>query len=188
MAGSTASFAERPRRLAIAGSPARTVTIAAALLGAACLLSAVEAMLPPLAGVPWLRIGLANIAVVVALLVAGPGTALTVSAGRLVVSGVLGGTLGGPAFVMASAGAAASLAVMRVLSRRPNLTAVGWSAAGAVAHVTGQFVAATVLMSSPWLLALLPASGLVALAFGALVGHLARTVSSRLPQEYSRVR
>ena len=188
MGASTPSFAENPRARAATVVPAGRVTVAAALLGAACLLSLVESMLPPIAGLPWLRLGLGNIAVVVALLVAGPGTALAVSGGRLMVMSVLGGTLGGPAFVMAFAGAVASLGVMWVLSRRPHLTAVGWSAAGAVAHMGAQFAVASVLLSSTWLLALLPASGLVALALGALVGHLALSVSSRLPLEYSRVR
>jgi len=188
MEASTPSFAENPRARAVAGPVADRVTVTAALVGAACLLSAVESMLPPLGGLPWLRIGLGNIAVVVALLIAGPRTAMAVSVGRLAVMSVLAGTLGGPAFVLASAGAAASLVTMWVLSRRPHLTAVGWSAAGAVAHVGAQFGAASLLLSSPWLLALLPATGLVALSLGALVGHLALTVSARLPLEYSRVR
>lgn len=185
MGVSTPSFAERPHLTRVGAHSTRHITMTAALLGAACLLAMVESIMPPVVGVPWLRLGLANAAVVVALLVVGRRAAFAVSGGRVLLAAVFGGTFAGPVFAMSVSGATASLLVMWLLSKRPGLTAVGWSAAGAVAHVAGQFFLAAVLLSSPWLLTLFPASALVALAFGALVGHLAMVVVSRLPAQWS---
>jgi heptaprenyl diphosphate synthase len=182
MVDSTLSFADRAAAPVLIGQRVQRLAQASVLLGAACLLSFVESLLPPMALVPWLRLGLANIAVVVALAIAGPLVALLVSAGRLLIVGLATGTLAGPSFAMAVAGAAASLMVMWLLSRhRRAFSPVGWSAGGAVAHVLGQFAAASFLLASPAIWRLAPASALVALLLGAVVGYLAHVVSSRLP-------
>jgi uncharacterized membrane protein len=180
---STLAFAERGAPVASGiASPASRVAFAAALIALASVLGLVEAALPPLAVVPWLKPGLANIAVVMALSASGPFVAGAVSGGRIVIIGLATGTLAGPASGMAFAGAAASLFVMWGLSRAwGSLSPVGWSAAGSAAHVCAQLLAAATMLDSPSLLALIPGSVLIALPLGALIGSLARYLVSRLP-------
>ena len=162
----------------------RYAALGAALLALACILGLIEASLPPIGPVPWLRLGLANIAVVVALAVGGGRMAAVVSAGRVAIVGLATGTLAGPAGAMALAGATASLAVMWVLWRSDvGLSPIGWSAAGSVAHVTAQFAVAAVLLGSSALLTLAVPSLLTALLLGAIVGSLASVVVSRLPRQ-----
>lgn len=156
------------------------VVLAASLLATACVLGLVEASLPSLPVVPWLHLGLANIAVVVALVLGGGRMAAAVSLSRVFVVSLATGTLFSPAFALAFAGAAASLSVM-LLARRlvPGLSPVGWSAAGSAAHVVGQFCAAALLLGTGSVIALAPPSVLVALVFGALIGSLAALIVSR---------
>ena len=73
------------------------------LMGSAALVLFVfEALVPrPL---PWMKLGLGNLAVMLALLVYGFVAALGVSAIKLFVGGLLSGSLGGPAFVIARGG------------------------------------------------------------------------------------
>lgn len=177
---STLAFADAPHTLAC--SPSRRVAFTSGLLAAACVIGLVEASLPGIPFAPWLRLGLANIAVVIALASFGLKSAAVVSIGRVAVVGLATGSLLGPASAMAAAGALAALVVMGVLRRAvPGTTAVGWSAAGSAAHVAAQFAVASVVLESSSLLVSAPASVLVALLLGALVGYLALIVSSRLP-------
>lgn len=165
----------------VAAGVSREWTVTAGLLAIACVLGLLEATLPGVPFAPWLRLGLANIAVVVALALAGGKMALIVSLGRVLIVGVAAGTIGSPAFVIGGAGALASLAVMWALARFGDVfTPVGWSAAGAVAHMLAQFVVASAILGSWSILMLAPVSMLLALPLGALTGTLARIVVSRL--------
>jgi heptaprenyl diphosphate synthase len=184
MPGLTLSSGERWAVRGAAGiARSRRIAETAMLIGAACVLSVVESSLPPLAApMPWLRVGLANVAVVTALAYGGLSMAAAVSIGRLVIVGLATGDLAGPGSVVAASGALCSLVVMGVLAHhRRVFTPVSWSAAGAAAHVLGQFAAAAALLGSTDVWRLAPPSGLLALPFGALVGAIASTVTSRLP-------
>lgn len=160
----------------------RRVTTTALLLAGACVLGLVEAALPGVPLMPWLRFGLANIAVVVALAAFGVRVATVVSVGRVLIVSLATGTLATPAFSMALAGALLSLLVMALLSSRSSgLSAIGWSAVGSAAHVLAQIVVAGALLGTGSLMLLAPPSVLAALVFGALTGSLARLLVSRLP-------
>lgn len=176
---STLAYADRATRLAL--TPSRRVAAGSALLATACVLGLVEAALPGLPFAPWLRFGLANIAVVIALALFGGRTAAVVSIGRVGVVGLATGSLLGPTSLLAAAGALASLTVMWLLARTiPGASPVSWSAAGSAAHVLAQFAVASALLGSASLLVLAPPSMLVALLLGAAVGALALVIVSRL--------
>jgi heptaprenyl diphosphate synthase len=161
--------------------PSRSVATGSAFLAVACVLGLVEASLPTLPLAPWLHLGLANVAVVMALALHGVRTAAVVSFGRVVVVGLAAGSLASPAFGMAAAGAAASLGSMWALSSRAkSISVVGWSAAGSAAHMVAQFLVSTFILGSGAVLVLAPPSVLLALVFGTFVGSLARLLISRL--------
>ncbi|HZL04203.1 MAG TPA: Gx transporter family protein, partial [Coriobacteriia bacterium] len=112
MTASTRSFAERlsaPAGVARL-SGARTTTAAALLIALASILGLLEAAIP--SPIPGARLGLANVAVVVALVTLGPSRALAVSLGRVAIVALAAGTLGGPGFMLGVAGAIASWATM----------------------------------------------------------------------------
>ncbi|MBE0475527.1 MAG: Gx transporter family protein [Coriobacteriia bacterium] len=159
----------------------------AALVALAAVLGYAEAVaLPPLP-VPGVRLGLGNVAVVVALALLGARPALVVSLGRVLAVGLATGSLGGPASAMALAGAGAAWLVMAGLaSAGRTFSAVGWSVAGAAAHVLAQLAAACVLTGSPAPLSLAPLSLALALAAGLATGSMAAAALSRAPRVLSR--
>jgi heptaprenyl diphosphate synthase len=106
-------------------------------------------MWPPLP-VPGLKLGLANIAVLIALVSLGPARAVAVSVGRVFIVALATGTIGGPVFALSLAGAMASLGTMSLLRRfGPLFSVVGWAVAGAAAHCLAQLGSRCLSESSP---------------------------------------
>ena len=102
------------------------------LAALALILGWVDSMIPLSAAVPGLRLGLANLAVVIALYRLGVWHAAAVSTTKVLLSALLFGSLSG--LMYSAAGAAVSLAVMILLHRLPSLSPVGVSSAGGAAH------------------------------------------------------
>jgi heptaprenyl diphosphate synthase len=161
---------------------ARTLASTALLIALGAMLGIVEGSVVPPLPVPGVRIGLANIAVVLALALLGPGPALQVGLGRVLIVALASGTLGGPTFAMAIFGALAAWGVMTALARvAPAVSPLGWSVAGAAAHVLVQLVVAAVLLGTVAPMLMAPLSLALALACGLAVGYSARLLLSRLP-------
>jgi heptaprenyl diphosphate synthase len=114
-----------------------------ALLSAYALaLHGFESLLPT--PVPWLRLGLANIITLTALLLYGIRAAIMVTLIRVILSSLFTGTFLGPAFILSLGGGITStLAMGSVLSIAPRLfSTVGLSLIGALFHnVTQLFLA-----------------------------------------------
>jgi heptaprenyl diphosphate synthase len=128
------------------------------------------------------RLGLANIAVVLAIALLGPRRALAVSVLRVVVVGIAAGSLGGPAGLLAASGALCAWTAMALMSRRPAVfSVIGWSVAGAAAHVLGQLAAACLLTGSLAPLLFSPLSLAASLGCGLAIGYAARLLLSRIP-------
>ncbi len=155
----------------------------AALLGVAVVLGLLETVLVPPVAVPGVRLGLANLAVVVAMSMFGPRQAAFVSLGRVLLVALASGTLGGPGFLMSLSGAMASLIVMWALSTRGTVfSEVGWSIGGAAAHVAAQLLVASLIIGSSAPLAFAPFSLGLSLPTGLTVGYCARLLLSRIPE------
>lgn len=149
-----------------------------------------EAGLPsPLPGV---KPGLANVIVLLVLLRHGWRAAAWVAVLRVLVGSLLVGSFLAPTFWLSAAGALASLAALAVGSGwnrawrqtwpPAQLSALGLSAAAALAHMAGQFALAYGWFAPhPGLLRLLPVLMLAALAFGIASGWAAAQILARLP-------
>jgi len=111
----------------------------------------------------------------------GRGAALRVTLLRVLVVALATGSLGGPAFAMALAGALCSWAVMAWLSSLRSLSVIGWSVGGAAAHVAAQLAVASLLTGTAVPLLLAPFSLLLALGCGLVIGHSSHLLLSRLP-------
>ena len=142
------------------------------MAGVALVLFVFESLVPrPL---PWMKLGLGNLAVLLALLAYGVPAALAVSLVKLGVGGLVTGGLGGPAFVLAAGSGIASLLVMGAVHRTaPSVfSPVGLSILGALAHQLTQLALASALYLGRPLAWLLPVFLLSGLASGALIGLL----------------
>lgn len=143
------------------------------------VLSYLESLVPSL-GVPGVKLGLPNIAIVFALYRLGWRDACIISLVRVFLVFLLFGNGAGLAYSVV--GAALSLALMGLLKKTGKFSSVGVSVAGGVAHNGGQILVAMALLETSrlaWYLPVLWVSGTVA---GVLVGIVAGVLVKRVPE------
>ena len=162
-------------------SKARRVALYGMLTALAFILSYVESLVPVILGIPGVKLGLANLVVVIALYTLDLKGAFVISAVRIVLSGL---TFGGLFSMLYSlAGGLFSFAVMAILSRKKVFGTVGVSVCGGVAHNIGQLLVAMAVLEteSVWYyFPVLLISGSVA---GVLIGLLGGWMTGRV-QDY----
>lgn len=147
------------------------ITRCALLCAVAVVLSMLESMLPaPVFLVPGCRLGLSNLAIIIAIPVIGSSGALSVA---LVKSMLILITRGVTAGVMSLAGGMLSLCVMILLFRCKRFGFVGASVAGAAVHNTAQLAVAALLMSDIRVFSFLWLYLLLSIVTGALTGTAA---------------
>ena len=145
---------------------------------AAMLLGYVESLIPVFVTVPGMKLGLANLAVVLALYLYGGREAGAVSAVRIVLNAFLFGSLFSLAF--SAAGGLISLAVMILLKRTGRFSIVGVSIAGGVFHNVGQLFVASFVVSNFRIFYYLTVLLVAGVVTGALIGVLAGEMEKRL--------
>ncbi len=144
------------------------------LVSLGLVLQILEGMLPPVLPLPGAKLGLANLATVIALTVLGPWEALAVNVLRCLLGGLLRGSFIGLTISLAAGTAATLVMVSLHLLRPPGLTLTGTSIAGAVSHNAAQLGVAMWLVAFPGLKYYLPYLWLLAVPTGFLIGLLAR--------------
>ena len=112
----------------------------------ALILSYLESRIPPLAAVPGVKVGLANIVVIFALYKMGLKEAIIVSAIRIFIVAMLFGN--SMSMLYSLAGAVLSLAVMFLLKKFTPLGKVAVSVSGGVMHNVGQIAVASIVLGT----------------------------------------
>ena len=150
------------------------------LTATALILFVLEGLVPrPL---PWMKLGLANTAVLLALLAFGFGAALAVSGVKLLVGSFLAGTVLGPAFFIGGGAGVASLLAMGAARHWcPRwFSPIGLGVLGAVVHQAAQLGLAHYYIRQAGIFALLPVFLLGGLISGAMIGLLVYWMLRRL--------
>lgn len=151
------------------------VALTGMLFALALVLSVLESWITPLLGLaPGVKIGLANIVVMYALLCMNRRQALLLVVLKAVFALL---TRGAVAALLSGCGGLVSLGVMSLLllgKQRPTLFIL--SAAGAIAHNVGQLCMAAVLLGSGFALSYAPVLLVSGLAVGWLTGTLLRAL------------
>lgn len=155
----------------------KRLVLLAMLTAVAMILSYVESLLPSV-GIPGVKMGLANIAVIFALFRFGWKEAAALSLVRVVLVSLLFGSVG--AMLYSLAGAVLSLAVMALLRRIDRFSTVGISVAGGVAHNAGQILMAMLILQTKQLLGYLPVLAVSGIAGGVLTGLAAALLIRRI--------
>jgi len=165
------------------GSSSAFVARTALLTAAASVLGYVETVMLPVMPVPGMRLGLANLAVLLALVLLGASGALIVSIARVLIVGLATGALFGPTSLLALAGAVVAWGAMLLAVRlgRGAFSPIGVSLAGSFAHVIAQLAVASLMVGALHPFALAPISLAAALGAGAAIGYSARLLLSRVP-------
>jgi heptaprenyl diphosphate synthase len=169
------------------GMGARDIARIGLLSSAAVILFVLEGLAPrPL---PWMKLGLGNLPVLVALLIHGAGAAFGVSGVKLLLGGLLSGSLGGPAFVIGAGAGWASLLVMAVVRRVAGgmFSPIGLSILGASTHQMAQLFIAQRYVGHIGLLSLLPLSLLSGFLSGGLIGLLAFWICEKMDLKDRRI-
>jgi heptaprenyl diphosphate synthase len=152
----------------------------ALLVSVGLILYIFEAYIPqPL---PWVRIGLANMVSLLALVLWGFWEALAVLLMRVLLGSIFTGTILSPVFPFALVGGLASVMTMGVARRFlcPPLSVVGISVLGALAHNVSQLLLAYGLyIRRSELFFLLPPLLLSTLLTGCLIGLIVALVTAR---------
>jgi heptaprenyl diphosphate synthase len=159
------------------------LTLDALLVSLALVLSIVERWIPLelLVPVPGVKLGLANIVTLFALLRLRPADALAILAVRSLALGVISGPT---TMLFSFSGGLLALLMMWLLrfGHGRAFSVIGISLAGAAAHNIGQVAVASLILNEPLLLLLyLPPLLLTGLATGTLTGVAAYPVIRRFP-------
>ncbi|MDA3792412.1 MAG: Gx transporter family protein [Elusimicrobia bacterium] len=160
----------------------KNIVYIALFIAAASALQITEWMLPN--PIPAVKLGLANMVTLIALILYGPKSAFWVAAGRTIFSSIIIGTFLSPAFVLSFSGAVTSAGVM-VLLYRPlgKLSPVGVSISGAVVHNSVQVLLVYLLfIRHPGIMFILPVLLVGAVITGSLNGYLAKKIAPRLAE------
>lgn len=139
----------------------------------------VESLIPFFAGIPGMKLGLANLAVLFILEKYTWKEAALVSAVRIIVIGFMFGNLF--SILYSLAGAALSLTVMELLKKHSGFSLIGISVAGGVTHNIGQLIVAMIVVSNTSLMVYAPALLVAGVLAGILIGGLTKEVVGRLP-------
>lgn len=159
------------------------VALAAMLAALALIFSYIEAILPLSAGIPGVKLGIANLVVIVALYVLGFKYAMIVNVLRILVAGLLFNGAFGAMYAMA--GGVLSLTVMYLLKKTNLFSTVGISMAGGVAHNLGQLLVAALIVSTMKLFYYFPVLLFSGMISGILIGIVAALTLKRLPVNLS---
>jgi len=152
------------------------------LLAMALVLHVLETLLPPPLPLPGVKLGLANLMTVAAILLLGPAPGVALALARGVVGGLLVGTFLSVGFFLSLGGGLASAVVLAAALRwlRPGLSLVGVSVLGALTHNTVQLALAWLFFTQQGaLFYYLPVLWGLALVSGALTGLILNAIERR---------
>ena len=144
----------------------------------ALILSYIETLIPISFGIPGVKLGLANLIIVIALYKIPLKEVYVLSVVRVLLSGVLFGNYF--SIVYSLAGGLLSLSVMALLKRIGGFSVMGISIAGGVCHNIGQLVVAMLVVATfsiSYYMPVLMAAGLIT---GFLIGIVADQTLKRI--------
>ncbi|MCI9490299.1 MAG: Gx transporter family protein [Dorea sp.] len=144
----------------------------------ALIFSYVETLIPVSFGIQGVKLGLANLIIVIALYKMRLKEVYLLSVTRILLSGFFFGNYF--SILYSLAGGLLSLTVMALLKKREGYTVIGISAAGGVFHNVGQLLVAMAVVESFAISGYLPVLLIAGLLTGLLIGILAGQMLKRL--------
>ena len=165
------------------------MTLLAILLALAVALGVAESFLPPLGPVGGVRLGLANLLVLLCLYELGFFEALFLDLAKVLLVNLLRGTFLQMGFWMSLAGATASFLAMAILCRFRFLTETGVSAVGSMLHSFAQVAVGALILGTPsvfyYYCFLMPVSLVTGVMMGLLANRIrASKIIARIKQNH----
>ncbi len=155
----------------------KKIATAALLSALAIIFGYIEFLIPISVAAPGIKLGVANIVIVIALYKLGWKWALPVNVVRVLLSALLFGSVFSALYSLA--GAILSFIVMTLLKKTNLFSIVGVSMAGGVAHNVGQLIVACLAMETTNVLYYYPVLLVSGLATGIGIGIIATLVLNK---------
>ena len=152
------------------------IALLGVLLAATIVIAIAESFVPSFT-IPGIKLGFANIVILVTLYELGVKEAVFINLVRVLVVSLVRGTFLSMGFFMSLTGAVMSLGIMILFCLLiKKFSIIGVSVIGSLFHVTGQILIAMIYMGSVYVVYYLPIIGLAAIVTGVLVGFIARAI------------
>lgn len=152
------------------------IALLGVLTAGAVVIAILESFIPSI-GIPGIKLGLANIVILVALYELGIWEAVMINLIRVLIVGLVRGTFLSFGFLMSLSGALFSLLVMIVFYLMVRkFSIIGVSVIGAVFHVLGQILVAMMFLETAYIALYLPVIGLSAIVTGIFVGIVSHAI------------
>ena len=146
------------------------------LTAGAIVIAILESFIPSI-GIPGVKLGLANIVILVTLYELGVWEAAAINLLRVLVVGLVRGTFLSMGFLMSLTGCVLSLGIMILFYLLiKKFSIIGVSVIGAIAHVVGQILIAMLYLGTSLVIFYLPFIALSAIITGVFVGIVAKAV------------
>ena len=144
----------------------------------ALIFSYVESLIPIQLGIPGIKLGLANLIIVIALYKMSIKEAYILSIVRIVLAGFMFGNLF--AILYSLAGGMLSLTIMCILKKADKFSVYGVSMAGGVFHNVGQLLMAAIVLESVSIGYYFPVLLISGLATGFVISVISNEMMKRL--------
>ena len=146
------------------------------LTAAAIVIAVLESFIPSV-GIPGVKLGLANIVILIILYELGIWEAAVVNLLRVLVVSLIRGTFLSMGFLMSLMGAVLSLGIMILFYLLvKKFSIIGVSVIGSLFHVTGQVLIAMLFLGSAYIFLYLPVIAISAIITGVFVGITAKLI------------
>ena len=156
----------------------KRVAVCGVLTALAMIFSYIEALIPIPIGIPGVKLGIANIAIIAVIYIVGDADAVIVNFLRIVLTGILFGNF--YSFLFSLVGGMLSVILMILFKKTKKLSMVGVSIIGGVAHNVGQITAAVFLMDNVAIAYYLPVLMVAGVVTGIIIGYIGQLVTKRI--------
>lgn len=158
-------------------SKAKKIALYGMMVALAFAFSYLESLIPFNFGIPGIKLGLANIVVVVALYTMKSGEAFTIAIFRIILAGLTFGSV--YSLLYSLCGGILSFIVMYFV-KKTKLSIIGVSMLGGVCHNIGQLIVAAIVMQTARIVYYIPVLLIAGLVTGFLMGLISKLVIDRL--------
>ena len=152
------------------------IALLGVLTAAAIVIAIIESFIPSI-GIPGVKLGLANIVILIILYELVIVEAILVNLLRVIVVSLIRGTFLSMGFLMSLTGAAFSLGIMILFYLLiKKFSIIGVSVIGALFHVFGQILIAMIFLGTAYIVLYLPMIAISAIITGVFVGIMAKLI------------
>lgn len=161
----------------------KRVTFYGLMISIAFILSYIESLFPIFISIPGIKLGLANIVIVIALYIKGSSSAIYIALTRILLIAITFGNFS--LFMYSFAGTALSLILMIIIKKIGLFNIITVSIMGALAHNIGQIIMAMILISTFNLMYYLPILMIAGIITGLIIGIICIEIKKRIKFERS---